>query len=77
MRDINTARRWRVRSGYNGRGGVVVVFEGTAQGWVNELRNPEHWRPGCVAVDETGSSWTASGGTDQGGASVWMPNDIS
>lgn len=34
-------------------GGVVVVFKNEAQDWVNELRNPESWAPGCVAVAAT------------------------
>ena len=75
MEDLQTAQEWRACRGYTGRGGVVVVFDGIAQGWVNELRNPEAWRPGCVAVDEIGSSWLAIGGNDQDGASNWMPRD--
>lgn len=75
MEEQETARAWRARNGYIGRGGVIVVFDGLAQGWVNELRDPESWRPGCVAVDETGHSWIATGGDDQNGASTWMPRD--
>jgi hypothetical protein len=41
---FDEARRWRQQWGYVGRGGVVVVFEGKAQGWVNKLRNPERWQ---------------------------------
>lgn len=75
MEDLQAAQEWRARSGYAGRGGVVVVFDGIAQGWVNELRDPQAWRPGCVAVDETGCSWRAIGGNDQHGALTWMPLD--
>ena len=75
MEEQETARAWRARNGYIGRGGVIVVFDGLAQGWVNELRDPESWRPGCVAVDETGHSWIATGGDDRNGASTWMPRD--
>jgi hypothetical protein len=75
MEDLQAAQEWRARRGYAGRGGVVVVFDGIAQGGVNELRNPEAWRPGCVAVDESGTSWLAIGGNDQDGASTWMPRD--
>jgi hypothetical protein len=71
---IAIARSWREQYGYVGRGGVVVVHEGAAQGWVNALRNADHWKPGCVAVDESGQSWTALAGDDQHGALMWMPN---
>ncbi len=75
MNDLNTALVWSAQNGYIGRGGVIVIFDGLPQGWVNELRNPETWRPGCIAVDETGHSWIAVGGNDQDGASKWMPRD--
>lgn len=75
MEDLQAAQEWRARRGYAGRGGVIVVFDGIAQGWVNELRNPDAWRPGCVAVDESGSSWLAIGGNDQDGALTWMPRN--
>lgn len=75
MDDLGTALAWRAQNGYIGRGGVVVVFDTLAQGWVNELRNPETWRPGCIAVDESGNSWIAMGGNDRDGASTWMPRD--
>lgn len=74
---VEIANQWRKREGYVGRGGVVVVFEGTAAGWMNELRNPENWEPGCICVDEEGHTWTAVGGSPQKGASTWMPNDSS
>jgi len=70
---VDAAQQWRVKFGYVGRGGVIVLFDGDAQGWVNELRNPEHWRPGCVAVDEVGCSWIAVGGNERDGAKAWMP----
>lgn len=75
MEDLQAAQEWRTRRGYTGRGGVVVVFDGIVQGWVDTLRDPEAWRPGCVAVDEIGCSWLAIGGNDQNGASTWMPRD--
>ncbi len=75
MTNIEVAKRWREQYGYVGRGGVIVVFEGEGQSWVNELRNPEHWRPDCVAVDEAGRTWTAVAGDEQKGALIWMPND--
>jgi hypothetical protein len=45
------------------------------QGWVNKLRNPEHWQPGCIAVAEDGKTWTAFGGNEQDGALLWLSNE--
>lgn len=69
------ARRWRETWGYKGRGGVVVLLNGEVQSWVNELRNPEHWQPGCIAVAEDGRTWTTIAGSAQDGAVMWLPND--
>lgn len=63
MSAIPVAKQWRERNGYVGRGGVVVVFQGKVQGWADMLRYPNHWCPGCVAVDEEGRSWTSFGCT--------------
>lgn len=73
LANVVSAICWRKDFGYVGRAGVVIVSEGKAQGWVNELRNPEHWQPGCVAVDESGLTWTAVGGNAQDGAVSWRP----
>jgi hypothetical protein len=51
--------------------GVVVVFNGEVQGWMNELRNPSHWVAGCIAVSERDDCWIAVGGTEQDGAMGW------
>jgi hypothetical protein len=75
MDAIGIAQAWRLQEGYTGRGGVVVVNNGQVQGWVNELRNPEHWVPGCVAVSEDRLSWTTLAGDDQAGALMWLPNE--
>jgi len=75
MTVVEISRSWRVEHGYSGRGGVVVVFQGKAQSWVDTLRNPEHWQPDCVAVDEQGRSWTTIGGGERDGALMWLPNE--
>jgi hypothetical protein len=75
MDAIGIAQAWRLQEGYTGRGGVVVVNNGQVQGWVNELRNPEHWVPGCVAVSEDRRSWTTLAGDDHTGALMWLPNE--
>ncbi|MEM5403929.1 MULTISPECIES: hypothetical protein [Paraburkholderia] len=56
---FDDARRYREQEALVGKGGVVVFFQGEVQGWVNQLRNPEHWQPGCIAVDEQGAIWNA------------------
>ncbi|TFE37150.1 hypothetical protein E2553_41835 [Paraburkholderia dipogonis] len=66
------ARLWREDNGYVGRGGVVVLFGDEVQSWVNTLRNPEHWQPGCVAVDEAGRMWTTIAGSERDGALMWL-----
>ena len=65
------AEDWR-RQNPHRKGGVVVIFEDTVQGWCNELRNPEHWRSGCIAVNEEGEMWLTIGGNDQDGAEEWL-----
>lgn len=65
------AAKWREAEGYQGREGVVVIYRGEVQGWVNELRDPSHWAPGCIAVDETGACWEATGGNEYDGATEW------
>jgi hypothetical protein len=69
---IDAARCWREQNQYVGRGGVVVLYEGKVQGWVNMLRNPGNWRPGCIAVDEDGQCWTARASNDRDGALIWI-----
>lgn len=64
---------WRTRHGYHGRGVVVVSSGGVVSSWVDELRNPEHWVPGALAIDEVGACWQATGGNDIDGATWWRP----
>ena len=73
--NMAAARRWREQWGYVGRGGIIVLFDGEVQSWVNQLRNPEHWQPGCIAVDEEGKSWSTIAGNQRDGALMWLPND--
>ena len=71
---IDDARRYREQEALAGKGGVVVFFQGEVQGWVNQLRNPEHWQPGCIAVDEQGQMWTTIAGSERDGALMWLAN---
>lgn len=74
MTMIDEARRYREQEALVGKGGVVVFFQGKVQGWVNQLRNPEHWQPGCIAVDEQGRMWTTIAGSERNGALMWLAN---
>lgn len=65
----NIANNYRNETGRCG--GVVVVYDGEVSGWVNELRNPEHWMPGCIAVDTDGNQFKAIGGNESDGADYW------
>ena len=70
---IEKAQSWREKKGYIGRGGVIVVFDGEVQGWCEELCDPHHWRPGCIAIDEKGNRWQTVDGNFQSGAKSWKP----
>jgi hypothetical protein len=61
----------RFREEFDKASGVVVIFENEVTGWMNELRDPQHWMPGCIAVDVDGNAWLATGGNEAGGATHW------
>ncbi|MGY6251830.1 hypothetical protein ACXIVK_00100 [Paraburkholderia caledonica] len=71
---IEDARHYREQEALVAKDGVVVLFQGEVQGWVNQLRNPEHWQPGCVAVDAQGRTWTTIAGSERNGALTWLAN---
>lgn len=56
---------------YLGGGVVVVNRAGTAAGWMDRLRDPQNWEPGCRAVAVDGTQWLAVGGNDSWGAGSW------
>ena len=72
---IKLANTWRMKNSYSGKGGVVVIFDNEVQGWVNMLRNPEHWQPGCLAVTEDGYIYEAVDGNEHDGAKRWLVKD--
>lgn len=65
----------KVKADRNVNGGVVVFFNNKIQGWQNELRDPDRWRPGCVAFDECGNLFESRGGNAAQGAEEWRPID--
>lgn len=66
------AVKWRAENGYSEKLGVVIFANNELQGWCNELRDPEHWQPGCIAIDEFGLCYEAKGGNAQNGATSWV-----
>lgn len=64
------AREWREQEGHSG--GVVVIYNGEVAGWMDRLRDPEHWCPGCLAVSKRGGVWRAHHGDDYTGAREWV-----
>lgn len=53
--------------------GAVVMYGNKFSGWMDRLRDPNHWMPGCVAVLDDGSAYVARGGNDYDGAQEWVP----
>jgi len=61
------------------KGGVVVIHSTKVVGWkvaswMNKLRDPQSWSPGCIAVHQDGRSWLAVGGNPKDGARKWHPH---
>lgn len=65
------AQQYRDAEKYANKGGVIILHKNIAQGWVNALRDPQHWAPGCIAVEENGVCYLACGGNDYDGAEYW------
>ena len=51
-----------------------MLFCNEVQNWVHTLRDPKHWQPECVAIDEEGRTWTAIAGSERKGALLWLAN---
>jgi hypothetical protein len=67
------AEHWWEETEYRYQGGLVIVSDGEATGWINQLRDPNHWEPGVIAVDEHGNQYQAIGGDSYNGATSWQP----
>jgi len=64
------AREWRQNNSEQ-TGGIVCIWERSAYCWKNELRDPDHERPGVYAVLEDGQVFIAEGGDYSNGAKQW------
>lgn len=51
---------------------LLAAGTGLAPLW-GVLRDPQHERPGAIAVDPDGKAWIAEGGNDYDGAERWTP----
>lgn len=60
---------WRSECLYPG--GYVLLFQRDVAGWINELRDPQGWEPGVIAIDSDGNQWIAFGGNPSDGAESW------
>lgn len=73
---LKITEQWRQENGYLNRGGVIIVQGNYVQAWVRELPPANHWQPGCVAVNESGWAWIATGGDAVEGAEHWEGSHI-
>ena len=55
------------------QGGVVVIFDNKVAGWMNELRDPQSWESGCIAINEADQTWVSVGDNAYDGAERWEP----
>lgn len=69
------AEEYRRNVRHNLKGGVVVIHRQHVAGWMNELRDPQHWKPGCFAVNEDGRIWMTIGGSQDEGSESWQLQD--
>lgn len=67
------AEKYRIQHQLNG--GLVVIHKGHVVGWINDLKQPNYWKPGRFAVNETGRIWTSVGGSQDEGAESWQPQN--
>ncbi|BDO00329.1 hypothetical protein KAM621c_54330 (plasmid) [Citrobacter braakii] len=72
MDHVGIAKVWRQRNQEHADSGVVLIWDGEAYGWKNVLRDPQHERPGAIAVDAEGNMFIAEGGNDYDGAKCWV-----
>lgn len=52
--------------------GVVLIWDGKVYCWKNILRDPQHERPGVIAVDTEENVFIAEGGNEYDGAKCWV-----
>jgi hypothetical protein len=71
--EFEITQAWREANGYQGKGGVCIVYDDVCTAWIEELPPANHWVPGSLALDEEGRAWRATGGNESDGAAEWVP----
>ena len=69
MSQRSKAKSYRSELGH--QGGFVIFSGSEAVAWVKDLQGLRTYVPGCIAVDEHGTEWVATGGDDYDGAEKW------
>lgn len=69
---IEIAQNWRRLNPDNANIGIVLIWKDAVYGWKNCLRDPQHERPGAIAVDCKDHIFIAEGGNDYDGAKCWV-----
>ena len=72
MRQIAKAWRASTQKDNERDKGILLIWDGQVCGWKNCLRDPEHERPGVIAVDIFGVVYRAEGGDEYHGAKAWI-----
>ncbi len=67
---IDIAKKYRTNENLTG-GFVVFNKNNIICGWALMLDRPEAYEPGCIAIDENGQKFIATGGNDYDGAEFW------
>ncbi|EBM5962820.1 TPA: antirestriction protein ArdR [Salmonella enterica subsp. enterica serovar 16:l,v:-] len=73
---VSIARHWREQNPEHADSGIVLIWQQTAYGWKNCLRDAHHERPGAIAIDTDGHVFIAKGGNEYDGAKCWVVFDI-
>lgn len=51
--------------------GFVIIYNNQAVSWMSTLHDPARQSPGCIAINNAGEQWIATGGDDYHGAREW------
>ena len=69
---VEIARSWRLQKPEHADSGIVLIWNDAVYGWKNFLRDPQHERPGEIAIDSSGHIFIAEGGNEYDGAKCWV-----
>lgn len=69
---VEIARSWRLQNPEHADSGIVLIWNDAVYGWKNCLRDPQHERPGAIAVDTSEHIFITEGGNEYDGAKCWV-----